>query len=418
MENPLRAARSILERHKTRHSASGFRFALSESVNFLNASAWDGVTSSASVLMSRRYLSVLEQHRPESISPRYAMVYQGDEAVACVAAQSVQVSGQCVRKRETAPSKHGERTRKRDRLTALATNTIAGIEQRLLVCGNLLSWGCHGIAVRPGFDPALAYPGVAEALYRIRRADKLLGDTDLVVVKDFTPEQSEAAATLRTYSYRRLETEPNMMLEVPTAWRNFDDYLTALTSKYRAEARRVRKEVEQAGLQIDRGPISPDHAESLHALYMQVHSNARVRLFTLSPAFLVALSQAFGQDFRCTRVLDGNTIVGFVTTLKDGETAIGYYIGFDRSINQQVPLYFRLLQATVEDAIQMRCLRLSLGRTALEPKARLGATPVPMEVWIRHRVPAMNLIVRAAIKGVHHDEAPERTVMKAEPRAS
>ena len=81
-------------------------------------------------------------------------------------------------------------------------------------------------------------------------------------------------------------------------------------------------------------------------------------------------------------------ILGFVNTVKDGETAVGYYIGFDRAANEQFPIYFRLLQAVVDDAIKFGCKRLSLGRTALEPKARLGACPAPMRVWIRHRIPA------------------------------
>ena len=103
---------------------------------------------------------------------------------------------------------------------------------------------------------------------------------------------------------------------------------------------------------------------------------------------------------------------GFVTRLKDGDTAVGYYIGFDRPSNADFPIYFRLLQAVVNDAIKLGCRRLSLGRTALEPKARLGARPEPMRVWIRHRIPALNILVRALLHGVSHDEAPERNPFK------
>ncbi|HSX59788.1 MAG TPA: hypothetical protein VLF18_06285 [Tahibacter sp.] len=46
---------------------------------------------------------------------------------------------------------------------------------RLLVCGSLVSSGLHGLAFAPGEDPALLWHGVAEALYRIRRADRLHG---------------------------------------------------------------------------------------------------------------------------------------------------------------------------------------------------------------------------------------------------
>src|ERR1043166_867980 len=86
-----------------------------------------------------------------------------------------------------------------------------------------------------------------------------------------------------------------------------------------------------------------------------------------------------------------------------------YYIGFDRATAAQgLPIYLQLLHATVSDAIEWRCKRLSLGRTALEPKAALGAKPEDMCVWLRHRVPAMNWVLRGLLGGIPHAEAPER----------
>jgi hypothetical protein len=63
-----------------------------------------------------------------------------------------------------------------------------------------------------------------------------------------------------------------------------------------------------------------------------------------------------------------------------------------------------------------RCQRLSLGRTALEPKAALGAKPEPMRVWLRHRVPTLNWMVRGLLGTVPRGEAPERSPFKARAR--
>jgi hypothetical protein len=124
------------------------------------------------------------------------------------------------------------------------------------------------------------------------------------------------------------------------------------------------------------------------------------------------LAEKFGRGFRCTVLKRQEEILGFVTTLKDGEAAVGYYIGFDGKANAEIPVYFRLLQALVEDAIQMGCREISLGRTALEPKARLEAKPVPFHVWIRHRVPVMNILVRSLMQTISHEEAPDRSPFK------
>ena len=116
---------------------------------------------------------------------------------------------------------------------------------------------------------------------------------------------------------------------------------------------------------------------------------------------------------RCTVVKKGGQLFGFVTTIRDCATAVGYYIGFDRQVNANVPIYFRLLQTVVDDALKLGCQKLSLGRTALEPKARLGARPDPLRIWIRHRIPMLNVLVRALLHTIsHHDEPPARNPFK------
>ena len=146
---------------------------------------------------------------------------------------------------------------------------------------------------------------------------------------------------------------------------------------------------------------------------MAVHDNASVRLVTLRDTCIPALAAAAGEDFRCTVIRRQEEILGFVTAIRDGDTAIAWYIGFDRAAaGEGLPLYLRLLHATIQDAIEWRCKKLSLGRTALEPKAALGAKPEPMSVWLRHRVPAMNWLLRSLLGAVSHAEAPERNPFK------
>ena len=390
-------ARDLKESHRIRHTPTGLGFALADSVNYLDVARWDALTANNSLFLSRRYLQVLEKVGPENLCQRYAMIFRGRDAVAVVAAQSIEISA--------------ARLRKTPRHEKLAS-ALERVHERMLVCGNVLSWGMHGVAFASGEDPALLWPAVAEALYRLRRADKLSGDTDLVMVKDISDEHVAATATLAKYSYRTLETDPNMEMEISPRWRSFEDYLASLNSKYRKTCRQIEKDVLAAGCTVEELTDVSAHTDTLHQLYLQTHHNARLRLVTLRPSFLPLLADRLGQDMRWTVVKRAGEILGFVNTVKDGETAVGYYIGFDRAANEQFPIYFRLLQAVVDDAIKFGCKRLSLGRTALEPKARLGARPAPMRVWIRHRIPALNILVRALLHTVSHDEAPERNPFK------
>ncbi len=399
------------ERHEARHRPSGFRFALAEQISALNPAHWDRVADQRRFFLRRSVLEAIEAHCPANVSPRYAVVYQGIEPVAVVAAQLVDVAGSSVWKPEPAAP---ERKRSlRAALTPVAQKLAAGLEERALFAGNLMSWGFHGIAFAEGVDPKAVWPGISEALYRIRRAEKLAGQTDLVLVKDVTPNEAHADV-LRTYSYRPVETEPNMVLTLQPTWKTHEDYLGALDAKYRRKARDIFKKMEAAGCVVERLTDLAPHADELHALYRSVQGKAAVKLVTLPPSFLPALAAAAPDDFRCTVIRREGRMLGFVTSLRDGDTAIGYYIGFDREAAAEgLPIYLRLLHATISDAIAWRCSKLSLGRTALEPKAGLGALPEPMTVWLRHRIPAMNWLLRGMLDAVPHAEAPERNPFKS-----
>jgi predicted N-acyltransferase len=393
-------ARNLRDHHNERHRPSGFGFALADSIDYLDAGRWDAVTSHDSLFLSRRYLRVLEEAGPENLRQCYALIFRGSEPVAAVAAQSVTVSVARMRKTPT-PGKAGARFER--------------LEEKMLVCGNLLSWGMHGISFAPNQDDTGVWPAVAEAIYRLRRADKLSGDTDFVMVKDIPNAHASGASALSRFSYRELETEPNMVLEISPQWRSYDDYLASLTSKYRKQAKQIEKEVAAAGCRVEEIDVEDvaRHAEHLHALYMQTHRNARLRLVTLPVTFLPTLAARLGDDMLFTILRQDEQLLGFVTTVRDGETAVGYYIGFDRKANAGVPIYFRLLQSVVDHAIKLGCRRLSLGRTALEPKARLGARPDPLRIWIRHRIPMLNVVVRGLLHTISdHDEAPERNPFK------
>jgi predicted N-acyltransferase len=395
--NLLKKARDAHSRHRDRHRPTDFGFALADRVDYLDGTAWDGLTAQDSVFLSRRYLRILEDCGPKNIRQRYALVFRGREPVAAVAAQAVSASAAQISKEAASKA---------------VSSALKHVDQQILVCGNLLSWGFHGVAFAPGVDRREIWAAVADALYRIRRADRLFGDTDFVLVKDVTDPHAADAEALKRYSYRPLETEPNMVLEIAPSWQRYDDYLAGLTANYRKSAKNIARDCAAAGYCVDRLSDVDSHAKTLHDLYLQVHERQKFRLVTLAPEFVPALAHAFPDDFRVTVVRRDDDVAGFVTTLRDRDTAVGYYVGFDSAVNAKTPLYFRLLHAVVQDAIEMGCRRVSLGRTALEPKARLGARPAPMRVWVRHRVPALNVVVRSLLRTVPHDEAPDRNPFK------
>src|SRR6476660_704993 len=229
-------ARDLHSSHQERHRPTGFGFALADSIDYLDAGHWNAVVQNKSLFLTPRYLRVLEQAGPDNLRERYALIFRGRDPVAAIAAQTVTVSLSRVSKK---PRK------------GKAAAPLEKIQEKILVCGNILSWGMHGIAFAPNENPAELWPAIAEALYRLRRADKLSGDTDLIMIKDITDAYAADASVLSRFSYRQLETEPNMVLDISPQWRTYDDYLASLTSRYRKQAKDIAKEVANAGFQVE-----------------------------------------------------------------------------------------------------------------------------------------------------------------------
>src|SRR5688572_15171898 len=293
-------ARRLRDHHRERHRPSGFAFAVADRIDFFDKTHWDKVTSNDSLFLSRRYLRVLEDAGPDNLRQCYALVFRDKEPVAAIAAQIVTISVARLRSKSA-------REIPLDRL-----------EEKMLVCGNLLSWGMHGIAFAPNVDQGPLWPAVAEAIYRLRRVDKLFGDTAFVMVKDIPDSYAASATALSRFSYRELETEPNMVLEISPQWKSYDDYLGNLTSKYRKQAKQIEKDVAAAGCTVEE--IKSDEiarrAEQLHALYLQTHKNARLRLVTLPVAFQPTLAKQLGDDLRFTILRKDDQLLGFVNTVK------------------------------------------------------------------------------------------------------
>lgn len=396
------------DRHEARNRPSGFGFATAERLDWLNARDWDHATSAASALLQRPYLGAVEASAPEGVRPRYALVYDGAEPVAAVVAQIVTIHGERFvpndAPEDDEPLAEAVGRQVRDAL-------LESVNETVLVCGNLLTGRPHGAAFAPGVDPEAAWPGVVEALYRLRRVEKLGGEPAFVLVKDVPTADEVAAAALRTFSYRPIETDPDMVLHFAPEWATFEDYLGAKRSKYRKSAKQLLKAFRKAPHRAERVADLAPLQDALHRLYLNVVERADARPITLRPTYWAAVADALGTEgFRCTVLFAEDAPVGFVTTLKDGDTAVAHYVGVDYA--HRAPVYLRLLLAAVEDAFDLGCRRVAFGRTALEPKARLGAMPEPIQVWGRHRVAALNVVVRSLFPLVEPGEAPDRSPFK------
>jgi hypothetical protein len=417
---PHARVRDRLATRRQLRRPSGFRIAVADTIAQLDPAQWDAVVDGESWFFGRDYLAMLERVPPAVVEPRYALVSDDTGPVAAVVLQWAEVDGTRLRPLpKDADDELNPLRRLVDKLSRPARAAFASrLRERVLVCGNLLTYGQHAVAVADDVEPDSVWPAVAEVLYRVRRAEKLAGQAGFVLIKDIPAAANAGVAQLKDLGYRGVETEPNMVLAIDPAWKTHADYLGSMASKYRSAVKnQILAPIEKAGLSVRAYTPAGALAARTHALYLGVHENAGLRPFTLHPGYFEALCATAGARVRFTGLFAGaddapEALRGFIVTLDDGREALGYHIGFEQGPEGPLPLYLRLLHASVADAIAFRAPALSFGRTALEPKSRLGAKPQELQVWLRHRQPVFNQIVKRLVGLAHHEEAPDTNPFK------
>ncbi|MGX5172874.1 GNAT family N-acetyltransferase [Aliikangiella sp. IMCC44653] len=385
-----------IQRHKERHANLDYDLVLSDKIELLNIDDWQTVAHQNSFFLSYQYLAMLQRHQPDNVTPRFAIAYQNGIPVVIVCCQITQLSAANLSTKSS----------------SLVEKVAKNYSENILVCGNMLSSGLDGFAVSEHIENSLGWRILADVLYKIRRAEKLNHRINVTLIKDIKQDLYASSTLLERYSYRPIKTDPDMQLSLAKEIKSFDDYLMTLTSKYRNRARKVIKTLDSVGCTIEKLTLDKALDRELHQLYMNVEAQSSVRPASLKRGYFYAMSQLLQNNFVCYGIKKDGELLGFISIIKDQQMAFGYYVGIDYSKAAGLPIYFRLLQLAVNAAIEWQVPKLSLGRTALEPKANLGAKPVDSFIWGRHRKPLVNSILRQFFGLIPHQEAPERQSLK------
>ncbi len=160
VQSALSKVKTARENHAERHRATGFQFALADDIDLLSPDAWDSVVGDSCYFLDRSYLRVLRDAGPEQIASKLCLISDSGRPAAVVAAQLLTLDGGRLVAHEPtqeAPLK-GSKLVPRRCCRVSDARAVKRVRRRVLVCGNLMSWGNHGVAfapesMRPGSGP-------------------------------------------------------------------------------------------------------------------------------------------------------------------------------------------------------------------------------------------------------------------------
>lgn len=262
----------------------------------------------------------------------------------------------------------------------------------VMVCGSLLLTGEHGFYFHPKVNPEIAsqllYKGLKKASEEMARRGKRIS---LFVMKDlFERTQKELAPVFTDHKFYEFSAQPTMVLDIPHDWESFDDYLAAMSSKYRVRAKRAFKK----GKNIVRKELNfkeiEENKQQIFDSYQNVAAKAVFNTFTFTPEYFPELKRQLGDKFKLIACYIHDKFVGFYTTIQSGNELDAHFLGLDYQANRDSQLYLNMLYDMVRIGIDTGVHQVTFSRTALEIKSSVGAEPHDLSIYIRHRSCILN----------------------------
>jgi predicted N-acyltransferase len=175
-----------------------------------------------------------------------------------------------------------------------------------------------------------------------------------------------------------------MIFKINKSWKTEQDYIDALSKKYRDQYKRARKKAD--GIQKKKMSLSDilKYEDIIYELYFHVAKNAPFNTFFLARNHFSSFKEIMKDNFLFYGYfLDGN-LIGFNTLIKNGSTMDTYFLGYDESIQREKMLYLNMLYDMVAYSINQGFKEIIFARTALEIKSSVGAKPLKMYGLITH----------------------------------
>lgn len=390
------------EQFEIRRTPSRLGFAVYDSVHYVSENEWNAIVPETKGLMRIPYLKAIENSSNEDERFKYVLMYDGKKVVAAAVFTIVVVSGKDYGSREATDSKLGKMKGTLKEKTKL----------KMLICGLTHISGDHGFHYSPEISPEEAYHALADVTYQIRNSEKLRGSVHLQLIKDFYEDQSIPSEQLKVFNYRKFKLDPNMFLPIRPEWQTFEDYQSALKSKYRTRMRDMYKR----GNALEKRSLSTEqieaHFDRIQELYDNVANKAKMKINHYDTSYFVELKRNMNDDFELTGYfLDGN-MVGFRTNLFWGEHCEAHSVGVDYTFNTEYVVYQQLLADTVKRAIERKKTNVIFGRTAMEMKSNLGAVPVDMYCYMRHSEVMTNKLIKPVFYYIKTSEWTQRNPFK------
>jgi predicted N-acyltransferase len=377
------------------------------SIDEIPAKIWEGLKCTENIYFHPSFIKALEKNHPEILFSYIVLIDKNNHPTAFASIKIIDFHLKSIKNDLEFLKNIGRRLHVFPDKKPL----------KLLICGNTFVSGEHGFFIKKNQNKKAIIKELAESINHFVNSDKKLKkQIDAFLVKDFAKESLFITDELKDFKYHTFLVEPNMRLQLQENWRNFDDYLASMKTKFRVKARKAFKQsteirVEEVTLEnIDRKLLK------MTALYERVASNAGFNLGNFNLETYKDLKEKLGDDYILKTYWLEDKIVGFISGVINQKSLDAHFVGIDYNLNREYAIYQRMLYDYIEIAINKKLKTINFGRTASEIKSSVGAEPQDLTMYLRHKKSLTNRILKLFLQRVQptpfQQKFPFKTVKK------
>tara|TARA_B110000114_G_C15094737_1_gene400642 strand:+ start:3046 stop:4185 length:1140 start_codon:yes stop_codon:yes gene_type:complete len=280
---------------------------------------------------------------------------------------------------------------------------------KIMFCGNVFLSGEHGISSSNQTSKEEIMTQIGTALDAVAANTKPL---HAIFIKDFKEDSLQSTRQFLNFGYSEIKVEPNMIIQLQPEWNTFEDYKNILKSKYRVKANKADSKSSALETRLFTEHDFETYKDELQALYQNTIANASFNAQVLSLNTYIHLRASFKDDFIVKAYFLDNKLVGFLTALVNKNALDAHFIGLDYDLNKSHAIYPRILNDYVRLGIEKQVSSINLGRTASEIKTTIGANPLELSCYIKHKNPFLNSLVKPFFRRIKIKEFKQHSPFK------
>ncbi|BAO75762.1 peptidogalycan biosysnthesis protein [Winogradskyella sp. PG-2] len=369
-----------------------------KSVDVIPKKYWDSVNCCTNIYYSPEFLKSFEVANTD-IEFNYIFILKDEEAVAFANTQILTIGVETIT----------QNIRMSSKIRSVVNNMFCNNQIKVLFCGNVFLSGEYGTFLKDGEPKVETFNAIAKVVKQLSKATKRL---NAIFVKDFENESLHITDHLKSYDYAAMQVEPNMIITLKPEWHSFEDYKSALKSKYRVKANKTDSKSKKLKAKLFTKEDIKTHKDELQALYQNTISNADFNAQVLNLDTYKNLKESFGEKFIVKGYFLNEKLVGFLSAMQNETNLDAHFIGIDYANNKEFAIYPRILNDYLRLGIETKSSQINLGRTASEIKSTLGAQPKALICYCKHKRYLPNQILKPFIKNVKIKSFKQHSVFK------